>query len=1055
MLTAAGFSHIPIKLGGAKDPALPEWEPFQTRMPTDEERAGWFGVRQDSGKKPSRGIAALMGKISGNAETIDGDDFGTLEPLRQMVEERAPGLWAKLVIDKSPRPGYRLIYRCAVIGRNQKLAWTEIAAKEDDKKAYQNDAGEWVKKHCRIETRGEGGYIVCVGSHIKTHATKRPYTFIQGTYADVQEITPEERDILFECCRSFSTIPLPEKTEADAVRKRERKPGEFLPGDDYNERGDIKKLLEKHRWEYVRDSRYGEVWRRPGKEDNGWSATLFENGNFYNFSSNADPFSESQWYTPFWCYVLLEHKGDHIAAVKQLAKDGFGKQADEEEETKAEPTVTPQEAAEIATNLPDLVKENPEAVFSPDVMGAFVLLKQNDPGMFNRARNVVRDSGAVNMRLLDEKVQERVAELKAREKEEARARFRVVTDGEKKKQTAGDFLADAPIKDLIIPNQYKLTESETIALTYEQSPSGKPIEVESTLAYGAILVTGRTQDINGEGEGIRLSWRRAGRWAHTVVDRSVICDSSALVKALPNSGFPVNTDNAKGVVRYLAAIEAANLDILPTIKTTTRLGWQGADGEYGFLVGRTLISPDGEALPARTIDDGGDWAGIPLTFRGASRGHNQIASAYKPVGTLDAWRELMDKVKQYPMALLTLYASFVPPLLRIFRCPNFSLDISGISTGGKTTAQRIAASVWGDPDERQPAAALAEWETTAVYAERASAALSGLPLILNDSKRVKKLEEVGKLIYAVETGRGKGRGARVGLDTTETWYTVLISSGEQKLTSYCEADGGTKMRVLVVTGRPFGNPSPEIDAFVKDLNLGLFDNYGTAGIEFISWLLANRDTWPEWQKTYREKDRALARAYPGEMAGRLAASAAAIYVAAKIAHTALDLPWDLDQYDPIDRLWHSMAAESDDILGCKRVLQLLLSWATAHEIEFYGRHQKIKVGDSDRYSGSSDSDYVDRVPVQGWAGKWEGDEDYEYIAFSLDRFERLMKDFGVVHPQSILEELRESGALLLDANRKTYTKRLRLKSEEGKSELTPFYAIKTEAFDPDWKPGRQ
>jgi len=555
MLANAGFSQVPVKIDGSKA-AISTWEHFQNTPPTDEQRAGWFGINKDTGRKPSRGIAAIMGKVSGNAETIDGDDLKTFEPLRKMVEDRAPGLWAKLVIVESPRPGYQLIYRCAEIGRNQKLAWTEIATTENEKGAYKNDAGEWVRKHCQIETRGEGGYIVCVGSHIKTHATKRPYKFLQGDYSKIQEITPEERDILFECCRSFSTIQLPEKAQAHT--RRERKPGELLPGHDYNERGDIKALLTKHGWTYVKESRHGEAWYRPGKSEGSPSATLFENGNLYNFSSNADPLQEDKWYTPFWLYVLLEHKGDDKAAVRQLARLNFGtpQKADAAQpaatSAATDKTITSQEAAEIASNLPELVKERPEAVFAPEVMSALVLLKNDDPGTFNRARNVLRNSGAVSMALVNEGVKKLEAEQKAAAKEEARARLRLVsTEEQKKKQTAGDFLPDAPIPDLIIPNQYRLTEFETLAITYEQAANGRPIEAESTLMYAPVLITGRTQDINGEGEGVRLAWRRAGRWYHFVTDRAVICDSGAIVKTLANVGFPINTDNAKGVVRYL------------------------------------------------------------------------------------------------------------------------------------------------------------------------------------------------------------------------------------------------------------------------------------------------------------------------------------------------------------------------------------------------------------------------------------------------------------------------------------------------------------------------
>lgn len=66
----------------------------------------------------------------------------------------------------------------------------------------------------------------------------------------------------------------------------------------------------------------GQYWTRPGK-DRGTSGTLFDNGNFYCFTSNAAPLAPGKSYSPFALYAIVKHDGDFKAAALALA-DEFG-----------------------------------------------------------------------------------------------------------------------------------------------------------------------------------------------------------------------------------------------------------------------------------------------------------------------------------------------------------------------------------------------------------------------------------------------------------------------------------------------------------------------------------------------------------------------------------------------------------------------------------------------------------------------------------------------------------------------------------------------------------
>ena len=61
----AGLSVLPANIE-LKFPALPKWNIYQDRLPTESEVRTWFGGDQ-------KGMCIVTGKVSGNLEMIDFD----------------------------------------------------------------------------------------------------------------------------------------------------------------------------------------------------------------------------------------------------------------------------------------------------------------------------------------------------------------------------------------------------------------------------------------------------------------------------------------------------------------------------------------------------------------------------------------------------------------------------------------------------------------------------------------------------------------------------------------------------------------------------------------------------------------------------------------------------------------------------------------------------------------------------------------------------------------------------------------------------------------------
>lgn len=305
-----GLSCFPIAPDGSKKPLGP-WKPFQERIP---KRSDVINFHRSFGS--SIGIAVITGVVSGGLEGIDFDDGSLFAVWYQMVESIA----CKLPIIETPSYGYHIYYRSEVVSGNLKIAM-------DPKR----------EKPTLIETRGEGGYLLAVGSPGKCHPTGRPYVQVQGpVFPEIPCISPEERKALWAAARTFDKRePHQEFVEHRLKQlRRESRPvrpeaidGQKTPWDDFDDRGDWSAILEPSGWTSVD----GEYWKRPGKTDSGFSAKINIASNGQDvltvFSSNAGPLSPTSGnksWGKFEAYVLLHHSGDRKDAARTLRKQGYG-----------------------------------------------------------------------------------------------------------------------------------------------------------------------------------------------------------------------------------------------------------------------------------------------------------------------------------------------------------------------------------------------------------------------------------------------------------------------------------------------------------------------------------------------------------------------------------------------------------------------------------------------------------------------------------------------------------------------------------------------------------
>jgi hypothetical protein len=347
----AGLCVLPARLE-EKRPALPGWKPYQSRLPREDELVRWFGEHS--------AFCLIAGAVSGNLEMLDFDLGGeAFQPWYEQVQKADAALLDRLVIEQSPSGGWHVVYRSgAPVCGNLKLAQRRQLVDGPDEvtirgKTYRprKDAdGRWSILLTLIETRGEGGLFLC--------APTPGYELLQGDFTELPVLTEPQRDLVLSAAWSLNEhVPEPAGPAPPSGRDCQPPTGEppdGRPGDDFNARGDVHAVLQRHGWKLVKGGD-NEYWRRPGKSA-GWSATL-KDGAFFVFSTSAAPFEPEHAYSPFAIYALLEHGGDYAAAASALRSEGFGDEPSEPTDVDISRIVAPSQDA-VEPDEPSVPEES-------------------------------------------------------------------------------------------------------------------------------------------------------------------------------------------------------------------------------------------------------------------------------------------------------------------------------------------------------------------------------------------------------------------------------------------------------------------------------------------------------------------------------------------------------------------------------------------------------------------------------------------------------------------------------------------------------------------------
>lgn len=506
-----------------------------------------------------------------------------------------------------------------------------------------------------------------------------------------------------------------------------------------------------------------------------------------------------------------------------------------------------------------------------------------------------------------------------------------------------------------IPDGYDITDHGVFSV--KETKDG---EQRIRVTYAPLLPVGVFVDPAG-GQMLELVWKDHNRWVNRVVPRSIAKSGRKLITALGDAGLPAVDADSKALERWLAAAEAANRWIIPRRALARWLGWQ-PDGTFVTSPGQpTRVEPTYEDQAA-------------------------AIAAHHEHGTLAQWQAALTVIESYPVAKVAVYIGFAAPLLDVLGVDSFTVDISGRSTRGKTSAAKLGLSVWADPSEKGDG--LFSWRTSLISVEKRLNICRGLPVVIDETRVVKVPELVDQVLYQVPKNHGQARGG--GWPNLLPWSTIVISTGEQSALSFTTHQGAAA-RVLSLERAPFTGGTDD-GAAAKAVTDAVNEHYGVAGPVFLARLqqhLARRDGRDGLRARHGELT-ALLRG-ESDMSGRRAPMVACLALAAELVHR-----WGLVPFEPLSKeLWLELfiTTESTDDRP-QMALDVVREFVASHSSQLWRPGMSTLA-----------------EPATGWIGRHFEVEGQPTVALLPERLRDALKRAGYVLA-AVLPGWQEIGCLV-------------------------------------------
>ncbi len=544
---------------------------------------------------------------------------------------------------------------------------------------------------------------------------------------------------------------------------------------------------------------------------------------------------------------------------------------------------------------------------------------------------------------------------------------------------------------------FRQTEKGLFFVSYEKSKSGAVEEVESFICSPLrVIATGKDDDSNERTQIIEFT-DDEGRTRKTSVSlRQLITDSNIVIGEMVASGLIINSKLKYKLIDYLIYSKPEK-----RLTLVYKTGWQGSS----FVLPDTVIT--GADAPADYLLHG-----------------NKANKKLKISGNIEQWRE---NVARYCVGnsrlIFSVSCAFASVLLPLSSQLGGGFHLRGASSEGKSSALKAAGSVLGGGSSEY--GFCETWRGTQNGIEAVAASHNHLLLALDEIKEIKKVEDVGKLIYMLSNGFAT---SRMNTDSSakdrKEWKLLFLSSGEL---SFQDIARETKEQVFGGQEARFVDISASVEsgfgifenlhgfengaAFSAYLNEASLTYYGAAIREFLQYTANNFQSVKDLIKQIQDK---FCAAYvdpkaSGEVfrvAERFALAACGGWLASHINITGWSEAEPLEVAETLFKEWLARRGGSgafDVSDGCRKILS---------SIDMY----------SNKYYQDLDNENLPK-PQERHGYKRKSDTGEIEFIYTGEQFNVLCKGYN---QKKILTELERIGHLKTYKQETSRSKMLRL-----------------------------
>lgn len=339
-----------------------------------------------------------------------------------------------------------------------------------------------------------------------------------------------------------------------------------------------------------------------------------------------------------------------------------------------------------------------------------------------------------------------------------------------------------------------------------------------------LAIVAATRDAKSGEWGRLLEWRDDDgvkhQWAMPL--ELLQGDGIDMRRELARMGLAISTARTQ---RDLLAAFVQAWPVQARARCVERLGWHGA--VY--------------VTPSKSIGQEEEM----VVFQNA----HAIEPAFSVAGTAIEWRDSVAALAAGNSRLVfALSVAFAGALADVAGEDSGGFHLRGGSSSGKTTALKVAASVWGDPNAYPRL-----WRATANGLEGLAAMHNDGLLILDELSQVDP-KEAGEAAYLLANGQGKARASRSGAARQSArWRLLFLSAGEESLTALMaragrKANAGQEIRLADIdadAGAGMGSFETLHDqASPAALALAVKDaatrHHGAVGLAWLHCIVADR-----------------------------------------------------------------------------------------------------------------------------------------------------------------------------------------------------------------------